>query len=217
MPSWYPYHSWGFKSPSGHRFEAFVLFSTYGWSRTSDHPRVLSTDTIKIGHPVPLADAMSEPLQPEVIPAISLPDREQAAPWRPTSPLVRRPLPLIALAEKRIGDAVYGLSTVDCNGRIADRAILAALGWDGGSRLSIHVYDGLVLLETDSRGISKVRHTMVLHLPVAARRWCNLKTGTRVLLAAYPQGGLLVVHPPAVLDAAIEHVHAQAIGGDPDA
>jgi hypothetical protein len=39
---------------------------------------------------------MSGPLQPEVIPAISLPDREQAAPWRPTTPLTRQSLPLIA-------------------------------------------------------------------------------------------------------------------------
>jgi hypothetical protein len=34
-----------------------------------------------------------------------------------------------------------------------------------------------------------------------------------VLLAGYPQGALLVVHPPAALDAVVDRVHAEALGG----
>jgi hypothetical protein len=51
-------------------------------------------------------------------------------------------------------------------------------------------------------------------VPVAARRWCDLSSGDRVLLAAYPDGGLLLVHPPAVLDQVVAHVFEAAWGGD---
>ncbi|GLY99867.1 hypothetical protein Acsp02_71200 [Actinoplanes sp. NBRC 103695] len=159
---------------------------------------------------------MTDHIPPDLIPAVSLPDREQAARWRPTTPLARRPLPLLALAEKRTGDAVYGLSTMDSGGRITDRTIVNALGWQAASRFSLHLHGKLVCLESDDTGIFKVRQNLALHLPVAAQRWCELTAGCRVLLAAYPQGGLLVVHPPVVLDEAIGRIHAQALAGDGD-
>ncbi|WP_433221050.1 hypothetical protein ACQP00_19475 [Dactylosporangium sp. CS-047395] len=39
-----------------------------------------------------------------------------------------------------------------------------------------------------------------VRIPVSARRWCHLPLGERVLLAADPVNGLLVVLPPAVLE-----------------
>jgi hypothetical protein len=113
--------------------------------------------------------------------------------------------------QQRAGDAVYGLSTLDAGGRIADRAIMTALGWAGRQRLDIRVSGGLIVVCADTRGVFRVNTQQFLHLPVAARRWCALTSGDRVLLAAYPQGGLLVVHPPAVLDAVVNRVHAEAM------
>jgi hypothetical protein len=49
---------------------------------------------------------------------------------------------------------------------------------------------------------------------VTVRRWCGLAVGDRVLLAAEPADGLLVVYPPATLDAMIIQLHARALGGD---
>ncbi|MFI5888517.1 hypothetical protein ACIA5D_00170 [Actinoplanes sp. NPDC051513] len=51
-----------------------------------------------------------------------------------TQDLVRAGL---ALQEKRTGEAVYGMCTLDVRGRLADKALLAALGWDTGLRLEI--------------------------------------------------------------------------------
>lgn len=125
---------------------------------------------------------------------------------------MRPPLPLMRLAQRRVGTGIYGLSRLDIGGRIADRAIMAALGWTPGVRLDIRVTGGLIAVVADARGIFRVTTQRFLHLPVAARRWCELAAGERVLLAAYPQGGLLVVHPPAVLDAVVDRVHAELLG-----
>ncbi|GGM67957.1 hypothetical protein GCM10011608_61480 [Micromonospora sonchi] len=48
---------------------------------------------------------------------------------------------------------------------------------------------------------------------MAVRQWCGLTAGDRVLLAASPADGLLVVHPPAALDAMVVAVHADVLGG----
>jgi hypothetical protein len=109
------------------------------------------------------------------------------------------------------GDAVYGLSTLDTGGRTADRAIMAALAWAGGQRLDIWASGGLVVVCADTRCVFRMNTQQFLHPPVAARRWCQLAAGDRMLLAGSPQGGLLVVHPPAVLDAVVNGVHAEAV------
>ncbi|GIM93191.1 hypothetical protein Ato02nite_049840 [Paractinoplanes toevensis] len=111
---------------------------------------------------------------------------------------------------------MYGICTLDPGGRIADRSVMAALDWDPGKRLDIRVSRGLIAVFADGRGIFRITTHRLLHLPVAARRWCALAAGDRVLLAAYPQGGLLVVHPPGVLDAVVDQVHADALGGGRD-
>jgi hypothetical protein len=119
----------------------------------------------------------------------------------------------MALSEKRAGSAVYGLSTLDGGGRVADRVIMAALGWEPGKRLDVRVSRGLIAVFADDRGIFRIAERRFLHLPVAARRWCELTAGDRVLLAAYPLGGLLVVHPPGALDVVVDRIHAEALGG----
>lgn len=55
-----------------------------------------------------------------------------------------RPLPLAAAepAVPRPG-AVYGLGRIDESGRVADRAVTAALGWQAGDRLTVTSTAGL--------------------------------------------------------------------------
>jgi hypothetical protein len=123
-------------------------------------------------------------------------------------------LPLLKLSTKRVGTAVYGLSTLDAGGRIADKALIAALGWEANQRLEIRVSRGLVAVYAGSRGIFKVTSRRFLYLPLAARRWCDLKAGSRVLLAAYPDGGLLLVHPPVVFDEVVAQVFDSVWGAE---
>lgn len=158
--------------------------------------------------------AVTDPSLPAVVPPVVLADRRERLPQGAAPLSARPPLPLMALSEKRAGSAVYGLSTLGAGGRVADRVIMSALGWTPGSRLDIRVSRGLIAIFGDDRGVFRVSTQRFLHLPVAARRWCELSPGDRVLLAAYPEGGLLVVHPPAALDAVVDRVHADALGAD---
>lgn len=163
-------------------------------------------------------DAVTDSTRPAVVPSVVLSDRADQPRRLLAAPASRRPpLPLMALSEKRAGSAVYGLSTLATGGRIADRAIMAALGWEPGQRLEVRASRGLIAVFADVGGIFRVTTLRFLHLPVAARRWCGLAEGDRVLLVAYPEGGLLVVHPPGSLDAVVDRVHAEALRGGDDA
>ncbi|WP_433305425.1 hypothetical protein ACQP2F_18030 [Actinoplanes sp. CA-030573] len=160
---------------------------------------------------------MSDVSLPTVVPPVVLADRAARQPRNSAAPFsARPPLPLMALSDKRAGSAVYGFSTLDAGGRVADRVIMAALGWVPGGRLDIRVSRGLIAVFRDDRGIFRVTAQGFLRLPVAAPRWCEVSTGDRVLLAAYPEGDLLVVHPPAAREAVVDRVHAEALGAGID-
>ncbi|WP_143234475.1 AbrB/MazE/SpoVT family DNA-binding domain-containing protein [Paractinoplanes atraurantiacus] len=158
---------------------------------------------------------MTDHTPPAVIPPVIPTRRTEAPSWNQRGALAARPpLPLLKLSTKRIGTAVYGLCTLDAGGRIADKAILTALGWEPQQRLEIRVSRGLVGIYADSRGIFTVKSNRLLYLPLAARRWCELGAGSRVLLAAYPEGGLLLVHPPTVLDEVVAQVFDSVWGAE---
>jgi hypothetical protein len=109
---------------------------------------------------------------------------------------------------------VYGTAAIDCNGRVAESAVINALGWAAGTRLHIRENGGLVLVTADQQGVFSMTGQGHLRVPATVRHWCGLVPGDRVLLAADPANGLLVVHPPAALDAMITQFHASVLGGD---
>ncbi|MFC4017529.1 AbrB/MazE/SpoVT family DNA-binding domain-containing protein [Micromonospora sp. GCM10011542] len=108
---------------------------------------------------------------------------------------------------------VYGLAALDNSGRIADRAIIRALGWGPGTRLHIREGSGVIVVRLDRQGVFTVTGQGHLHLPAPARHWCGLTAGDRVFLSANPVDGLLVVYPPAALDAMVVAVHADLLRG----
>src|SRR5258706_1773830 len=57
----------------------------------------------------------------------------------------RHPLPVAWLFGARERSTVYGLTTVDARGRVADRMVTRALGWQPGNPLSIRVTDSLII------------------------------------------------------------------------
>jgi hypothetical protein len=145
-----------------------------------------------------------------LVPPVATPDRPDGAIARAG----RRPLPVARLAVTRLRSTVYGLAAVDDRGRVADHAVVAALGWGSGTRLDVHESGGLVLIRADRQGVFSVTGQGHLRLPATVRHWCGLVPGDRVLLAADPDQGLLVVHPPAALDAMVGQFHANVLGGD---
>ncbi|MET7398092.1 AbrB/MazE/SpoVT family DNA-binding domain-containing protein [Dactylosporangium sp. NPDC005572] len=108
----------------------------------------------------------------------------------------------------------YGLATLDNRGRVADGALVRAMGWMPGTRLNIREQSGLVLVIADAQGVFAITRQGYVQLPATVRHWCRLSIGERVLLSADPTKNLLVVHPPEALDAMVTHLHALRIGED---
>jgi hypothetical protein len=117
------------------------------------------------------------------------------------------------LERRRSRTTVYRLVAVDNRGRIADREVYRALGWPPGARVDIREQAGLVLVVRDPQGVFSVDRRGHLRLPAAARRWCGIAVGDRVLLAAEPDRGVLVVHPAAALDAMVTEAYRALLGG----
>jgi hypothetical protein len=123
-------------------------------------------------------------------------------------------LPLAPLAIVRDRGTVYGVAAVDSRGRIADHHVMAALGWMAGTRLDVRESGGLILVRANREGVFSVTSQGHLRLSATVRQWCGLVPGDRVMLAADPADGLLVVHPPAALDTMIAQFHALVLGGE---
>jgi bifunctional DNA-binding transcriptional regulator/antitoxin component of YhaV-PrlF toxin-antitoxin module len=112
---------------------------------------------------------------------------------------------------------VYGIGRIDASGRIADRAVISALGWRGGDRLTLTADAGVVTARRDPGGMITLPARSYIAIPAALRRRCGLEPGDRVLLAAVPGDDTLAAYSLAVVDQAIRargaFPHAQ--GGKP--
>lgn len=108
---------------------------------------------------------------------------------------------------------MYGLAVLDRYGRLAERAVLHALGWAPAQALSFEVVVGSVLVEPATMARSRIGADLYLRLPVGVRRACRLAAGDRVLLVADPNAGRLLLHPPVALDAVLTGHHAAMIVG----
>jgi transposase InsO family protein len=81
-------------------------------------------------------------------------------------------LPLPTVPVPRTSSTVYGLAAVDCRGRVADHAIIAALGWrPGGRRLVLRL-----AAENPSWGYRRIHGELAL-------------LGVKVAASAVPGGG----------------------------
>ena len=127
---------------------------------------------------------------------------------------VRRTLPVARLAPEPSPVPICGMAAIDRGGRLADVAVVAALGWLPGTRLDIRVRGGLVLVTADPHAAFRVTRPGQVRLPATVRHWCGLKAGSRVLLVADPAAGRLVVHPPPALHAMVTGFHAAALAGE---
>jgi hypothetical protein len=131
------------------------------------------------------------------------------------APLPRQPLPLPELPPQRTSAAVYGASAVDDRGRITERAVLRALDWPPGHRLTIHAAGGTLTVTPDPAGEHQVTERGFLRIPAELRLRCGLAIGERVVLAGDPDRRRLVIYPPAALDLALAFTSATANGGEP--
>ena len=141
----------------------------------------------------------AQPLAP-VIPSSGVTAYQQRA--RPAAsrrlPLAS-PVPVPSAPE----DVVYGIARIDSSGRICERAIITALGWAGGDRLTFSADASLVIARRDPGGMVTLPASGYITIPAALRRRCGMETGDQVLLAALPDRGTLAAYSLAVVDQAI--------------
>ena len=114
-------------------------------------------------------------------------------------PPARLPLPLTTAKVKSpvpiAGQVLLGVAVVDRSGRVRDRVLMDALGWAGGERLSLDVLPGSLVLRPDVDGSIRLDGRDQVVLPAGPRALIGIESGQRVVLAALPDSGVLVVHP----------------------
>jgi hypothetical protein len=110
----------------------------------------------------------------------------------------------------------YVVTAVDARGRLADASPVRKLAWAPGTPVTLHVVRGQVVVATRSRTAG--RHAITrqghLRLPAAVRHACRLRVGARVLVAAHPGPGVLVVFTTRVLDGVLRACYQGLISGE---
>jgi hypothetical protein len=141
----------------------------------------------------------AQPLAPVI------PSSRASAARRHARAAAARPLPLARAetASQPPEDVVYGIGRIDASGRIADRAVISALGWQGGDLLTLTADAGVVTARRDPGGMIILPARAHIAIPAALRRRCGLLLGDRVLLAAVPSADTLTAYSLAVVDQAI--------------
>ena len=130
-------------------------------------------------------------------------------------PATVRRLPVAAAPEVPVvpDDVLYGFGRIDSSGRVADRAMTSALGWQPGDRLTLTATAGVVIARRDPGGLVTMTAKPYLVIPAALRRRCGLRPGDRVLLAVFPDRDALAAYSFAVVDQALR-AHAPVPSGE---
>lgn len=100
-------------------------------------------------------------------------------------------------------DVLYGFGRVDMADRVADRAVISALGWRRGDRLTLTAEAGVVTARRDPAGMVAMTAKPYIVIPAGLRRRCGLRPGDRVLVAVAPADDMLAAYSLAVVDQAL--------------
>jgi|GEM_PF-6203169 len=138
-------------------------------------------------------------------------NREIAA---PTSAPHRPPPPLPLIRSHRAATDLLAIRTLDNHGRVFDRPIYRALGWEPFDRLEWRIAADVVLLVRSDSGAASINRESRLFLPASLRRAIRASAGDKILLAALVTVRTLIVIPPRVLDEMIADTIAGAVAGD---
>lgn len=123
-----------------------------------------------------------------------------------------RPLPVTKLHPlPRDTSMLYGIARVDASGRVSERHIVHALGWQPGDRLAVALIARGVVLHASEQGPLVLPPTRRLVIPLTARRHCDLEAGDHVLLAAAPEFGVVIVYTFAALDDMVVQYHTPSL------
>jgi hypothetical protein len=100
------------------------------------------------------------------------------------------------------------------NGRLTESALINALRWAPGTPAAHRRPRRPDPPHRHRHGTVSLTALGQLRLPAAVRHRHGVAAGDRLLLAADPTRGLLVVHPPAAVDAMLGQFHAAVLSGE---
>lgn len=139
----------------------------------------------------------------QIVAALVLPGGIASSSW----PSV--PLPVPDLQQlPRDGSMLYDIGRVDASGRVAAREIIGALDWQPGNEVEVVIANRAIVMRARPGGLVTVPARPCVVIPVTARRHRGIHPGDRVLLAAAPEQGIVIVHTLSDLDEMLTGYHS---------
>lgn len=109
-----------------------------------------------------------------------------------------------------------GMAAIDHSGRLRDRSLISALGWQPGDRHTVEVSARMAMLRLEPQGRFVIDSRGQVFLPSAVRTLFGVGTGDRVVLVAVPGSGVLLVHPVSVVAELLAGFYTSTAAGGAD-
>lgn len=111
---------------------------------------------------------------------------------------------------------LLGIARMDRSGRVHERTLFRALGWEPGHELTIDTVEDMIVVRSVSGGRHRIDNRDALALTAAARRMCGIAIGPPVVLIADVPEQTLVIHA-AVTVTRLLAAHYRTLIGTHDA
>ncbi|MGI5238571.1 hypothetical protein [Dactylosporangium sp. CA-139066] len=98
------------------------------------------------------------------------------------------------------------MTTIDINGRLADRSPLQALSWSAGLSVSFTLIPPLLAIAPDATGRERITSQGHLRLSSSIRRVLQIASGDRLYMTAARGGGQLTICPVWIVDEFVEQL-----------
>jgi hypothetical protein len=145
--------------------------------------------------------AVNSPLAPVVPGSAALPSFAGLSSYRNDRPLTR----LYQPPPRREPQWLCSVRLVDAKGRVIDRALLPALGWNPGLELGWTLESHAVAVGRFGNPELWITAAGELRLPARFRRKVAIQPGDRILLAANPAEDRLLMFSPTAVDTMVMH------------
>ena len=124
------------------------------------------------------------------------PDLPPPVPGRamPTPVLARPAEPAAA----DLGPILIGVAALDGSGRVREHTLLAEIGWACGEALEVLISPGAALFRRSPKGRIRVDERGQIAISSGCRDVLMIEPGSRIVLAALPARGALLVLPMPV-------------------